>query len=286
MKKLILSLALFLPLASHAMSITNIGLSSAIINTNDLKINLKTKSGSDPSSLDPVEIAFRNNSGSYDVVSITSALSITLPDGAKLAIPNGEENYLYVYALNNSGVAELAVTSERRADNSLQTTLIGDATADGHGLYSNPARTNVPIRLLGVFKLARSGTGFWLPVLDTQVVPFNIRREVHCLLARVSGVWQCLDSNAHRMIGVSSVTNGSSYATINFNFVASNVLTAQTSADETYMKNGIICTWQPLAVNYITIWFYQLQAGVWVKLTSAQAQISGAQCAVTVWAEE
>lgn len=133
--------------------ITNLTLSAGV-SANALTMNVKTKAGVDPSGGDPVKIAFRSataTSGLYLERSITASLAVTVPSGASLGTISAQDQYIYLYAIDNAGTVELAVSGSRIFDQgSLQnTTALSGASTSATVLYSTVARTNVPIRFIG-----------------------------------------------------------------------------------------------------------------------------------------
>lgn len=132
---------------------TNIGLLSSVA-AKALTVALKTQSLADPTANNPVEIAFRNataTTGDYVVRSATAATSVVVPSGATLGFIAAEMGIIYVYAIDNAGAVELAVSKNDTFNEILtyNTTAIG-VTSDSHGvLYSTAARTGVSIRLIG-----------------------------------------------------------------------------------------------------------------------------------------
>lgn len=267
------------PIVESAPLISDLKLDHSISGGNDLTITVGPKTSGQSSIL-----KFRNDSGSYDDVALDAPISVVVSDGSRVGIPNGELNYLYVYVVNNGGTPSVAVSSKRYADNSKQDVYAegGSGGADGRDLYGLAVLTGVPIRLIGALKIQRSGTGYWQAATDLQLAPLSAARKIQCILTRVAGVWTCLDTNGHRSENVADVVNGSWYATINFPFTAQNVKSIQITPDKIYTAAGITATWAPLATSYATIWFYQGTT----QLTSAQADISGANFSVTIEVEE
>ncbi len=146
--------------------IQNLGLSASVA-TKALTVALKTKALADPSSTDPVQIAFRNatlTTGDYSVVSATAATSVVVPSGGTLGFTAAEDGLIYVYAINNAGTIELAVAKKALFDESIvhSTTAIS-ATADSDNvLYSTTARTNVAVRLIGRIRITTGAVaGEW-----------------------------------------------------------------------------------------------------------------------------
>lgn len=146
---------------------------------NALTIALKTKAGSDPSSLDPVRLSFRNTTatdGGFTKVLVTSPVSLTISSGSTLGHTNGAEWPIYVYALNNAGTVELAASTSSYDERSTQSTTAegGAGGADSVAtLYSTTARSGVAVRLLGGLKSTQATAGTW------AVVPTNASNLVN-----------------------------------------------------------------------------------------------------------
>lgn len=146
--------------------IKNLAISTSV-SSNALTIALKTKAGNDPSTSEPVQISFRSStltSGVYTTRNVTSATSVVVSSGSTLGTANGLAAKLYVYALDNSGTVELAVSSYLFQDNSIQSSTAegGAGAADSANvLYSTTARSNVPIRLVGLIDITETTAGTW-----------------------------------------------------------------------------------------------------------------------------
>ncbi len=133
---------------------------------NALTIALKQPDGTtDPATgLGSIQIAFRSTtltSGSYIVRELLAALSLVIPSGATMGQTNAVAGFLYVYALDNAGTIELAVSgTDCWSDSTLQTTTVLDTASDSATvLYSTVARTSVPIRFLGTVLLTEATAG-------------------------------------------------------------------------------------------------------------------------------
>lgn len=80
--------------------------------SNALTIAVKTMAGADASAASPVYIVFRNvspASGSYSVLTITAALSVTISSGSTLGFASGTPGRLWLVAFNDNNTARLAV---------------------------------------------------------------------------------------------------------------------------------------------------------------------------------
>lgn len=159
-------------------TIKNIGLSDTV-GSNALTINLLTASGGSPSASSPVIIPFRNSTlttGQFAAVLSTAATSIVVPSSATLGQTSAINQYVWVYALNNAGAVELAVSGVTLfPDNSIQsTTAISASATSGSTLYSTTLRSNVPIRLIGRLLVNEATAGTWASAatqIDVLPVP-------------------------------------------------------------------------------------------------------------------
>jgi len=192
----------------------NAGITNSV-GSSALTINLVTQAGTNASSSDPLYIAFNNvSAGStlYNVRSVTGALSITVPSGATLGHTSAVTGELYVYALDNSGTVELAVSSIYYAENELQTTVAIDATADSNALYSDTLRSNVPIRLIGTATTSQTTAGTWAATVDnmslaqphTEISPARGRYTLSSAQSVASGAYTTVTLNADAVDGRAS----------------------------------------------------------------------------------
>jgi len=160
--------------------IENAGL-AASVGSSALTISLKIADGStDPISGNAVKFSFRDateSSGGYLIRSITSALSIVVPSGATLghtSAGSDEGEIIYIYALDNAGTVELAVSSVNTfLEDRVHTTTAIDGTADDRDiLYSTTLRSNVSVRLIGKAFAQQTTAGTWAAV-PTRLTPTN-----------------------------------------------------------------------------------------------------------------
>lgn len=159
--------------------ISNCSLATSV-SGNALTVALKDKSGSDPSGSSICKIGFRSATaatGTYSQVSVSSALSVVVSSGSTLGHASGRTSYTYVYALNNAGTVELAVSSRLfRPNDRCTTTAEGGAGAADSGttMYSTTARTTVGCRLIGMLTDSQTTAGTWASnVTQIDLVPFN-----------------------------------------------------------------------------------------------------------------
>lgn len=160
----------------------NLGLQTSV-GSSALTIALKQADGStNPSSgTSAVKIGFRSATsanGNYNIRSVTSSLSITVSSGSTLGHADGRAQYIWVYALDNAGTVELAVTSTRYDDGSIVSTTAegGAGAADSNRtIYSTTARSNVPIRLIGRLLSTQTTAGTWAANMSEVSLPLAIK---------------------------------------------------------------------------------------------------------------
>ena len=167
-------------LASSAVALGVTMLNGTIVPSNAsnaLTFTIQTLAGATPSATDPVYFVFRNASagtGNYSVISVTAALSVTVPTSSTLGFSNNTPGRIWVVAINNSGTIELAVincltsTSTSKSIYPLagwgivNTTALGGPSNSSGVFYSTIARSAVPYGVLGYASyetgLATAGT--------------------------------------------------------------------------------------------------------------------------------
>lgn len=166
------------PTSSH--DFINLGVACSV-GSSALTVALKQANGSsDPTSAAPVKVGFRSATsadGNYSVVSVTSSLSVTVSSGSTLGTSSSNGSYLYVYLINNSGTAELAVSSKRFDDGAVVSTTAegGAGAADSWStMYSTTARSNVPCRLIARLRQSQTTAGTWASVPSVvSLAPFD-----------------------------------------------------------------------------------------------------------------
>lgn len=146
--------------------IENLGLDSSI-GASALTIDLKQADGStDPTAALPVNINFRNStltSGGTNLISASAALTIVIPSGATLGTIDTVKSRIYIYAIDNAGTVELAVGNFKisASEDVVSTTILDSSSDASNVLYSTVARSNVPVRILGVIESVQSTAGTW-----------------------------------------------------------------------------------------------------------------------------
>ena len=160
---------------SSPRDVQNLGLTTSV-SSNALTIALKQADGStDPSTGgSAVKIAFRSSTattGGYNLRSVTSSLSVVIPSGTTIGTISAIQHYLWIYALDNAGTVELAVSMQGNFDEgSVQTSSAISGGSSNRTLYSTTARSNVPIRLIGRIIITEATAGTWASNA-TEVTP-------------------------------------------------------------------------------------------------------------------
>ena len=140
----------------------------ATVASKALTIALKGEDGNDPSGANAVKVKFRSSTltdADPVTISTTSALSVVLPDGGTLGFIANEADRIYVWAINNAGTVELAVS--KKADifpeSSLVTTVaIGTGSDSATAIYSTTQRTSLACKLIGYIEITTGGVaGEW-----------------------------------------------------------------------------------------------------------------------------
>lgn len=126
------------------------------VNANALTVAIKTKAGTDPSATDPVVIPFRSataTEGIYTNVLLTSATSIVVPQGATLGRSTSASWPMYVWFINNSGTAELAVSTTCAITSVINTSAISGSAISATVVYSTTGRSSVPATSVAVLTI-------------------------------------------------------------------------------------------------------------------------------------
>lgn len=150
-----------------ASSIANCSV-TASVGSSALTVSLKDAAGNTPSATSPCKIAFRSSTagtGTVSWVSVTSATTVVVSSGSTLGCVSGNTCLVHVYAINNAGTVELAVSTSKAVDlgNVVTTTAEGGAgAADSRtGLYSTTARSGVAARLIARMTANQATAGTW-----------------------------------------------------------------------------------------------------------------------------
>lgn len=145
---------------------------------NALTVAVKTLSGDDPSSTNPVFVGFRDQAGTYAVRSITAALSFTVSSGSTVGASNSIPFRIWVVAVDNSGTVVLAVRNCSTttaifalAEDGTATTVAegGAGAADSAGVfYAAAAHASKALRTIGFmdWNSGLSAAGTWSATPD------------------------------------------------------------------------------------------------------------------------
>lgn len=158
----------------------NYGLASSVA-ANALTIALKDKSGADASATSPVRIGFRSSTaatGTYVQRTVTAALSLVVTSTATLGSISAMPNWVYVYAIDNAGTVELAVSGSKFVDEGTlyNTTIMNASATDKFTIYSTTARSGVAVRLIGRIKSTQATAGTWVTTpSEVSLAPFEVK---------------------------------------------------------------------------------------------------------------
>lgn len=165
--------------AAESASINNHALAFSVA-ASAATIALKTRAGTDPTSTDYVSLSFRSATlatGTPITRLATAATSVVLSSGSTLGQVSGQASDIYVYAIDNAGTVELAVSHAYYPENALVTTTAegGAGAADSATvMYSTTARSNVACRLIGVITNTQTTAGTWAQTATKiQLAPFE-----------------------------------------------------------------------------------------------------------------
>lgn len=187
--------------------------------TNALTIAFKTLGAADPSSTDPITVAFRNTtatSGSYTRVQATAAITpLVISSGSTLGHVSAVEWPIYVYACyDGTNIVPLASTSPRDERYVVSSTAEGGAGAADSAAtaYTTTAVTSKAIRLVAVLKSTQTTAGTW------AVVPTNAS-----LSTGVSVLAQAPIRPSSTTVGVGGVATSDSCGTFSHSANSTNV---------------------------------------------------------------
>lgn len=192
-------------------SFQNLGISATAAFGGILAVGLTQSDGNTSPSTGSgaVNIPFRNVTatvGGYSIVQSTSATVLNIPEFATLGQTSAVNQYVWVYAINNSGTIELAVSGVNVfPDNSIQTTTaISSSSTSGSVLYSASSRTSVQIRLIGRILINQATAGVWSSSpLDIITNPSASKVETDWSSFTASGSWNtnCTYTGLYKRVG-------------------------------------------------------------------------------------
>jgi len=126
-----------------------------------LTVSIKTSAGTDPTPDNPVYMAFPNDSGgigSYSILSIVAALSLTLPSGMKIGGGVGQPLRLWLVLFNDDGVLRLSIkncsdgarTIFPLLESGIEAATAASTSANNFGVfYASQAIGAKPYRIVG-----------------------------------------------------------------------------------------------------------------------------------------
>jgi hypothetical protein len=132
--------------------------------SNALTFTIQTLAGNTPSATDPVFFIFRSNTagaGSYSVIKVTAALSVTIPTSSTMGFSNATPGRIWITAINNAGTVSLAVINCLTATSTattifplagwgiVNTVALGGPSNSSGVFYSTVANSSVPYSVLG-----------------------------------------------------------------------------------------------------------------------------------------
>lgn len=196
----------------------------ATVDTKALTVALKGEDGNDPSASNSVKVKFRSatlTDADPTIVSVTSALSVVLPSGGTLGFTAAEVGRLYVWAINNAGTVELALsrTADIFPENNLATTVaIGAGSDSAAAMYSTAQRTSLACKCIGYIEVETGATeGEWDNAPSkVQVMLLGIKRTGD-IIQRAQTQTSAVASGATVMPlddSIPQITEGDEYMTL------------------------------------------------------------------------
>lgn len=167
-------------LAASALGLpVNLAL-AASVGSSALTVALKGQDGNDPSSTNPVKIPFPNQTGGYDVISVTAATSVVVSSGSTLGTANGILAKLWIVGFNDGGTFRLGIVNTQESAgimalvpyNTYSATAEGGAGgADSAGvIYAGAAVSSKAIAILGFLEATEATAGTWATAPSKVVV--------------------------------------------------------------------------------------------------------------------
>lgn len=149
----------------HAGLLENITLATSR-SGNAETIAVKTLAGTDPSVTDPVRVGFAKTDGTFEVLELTAALSLTISSGSTLGAVSGAEFKVAVVLINDAGTLRLGAMGRPSGirDNSVVSSTAegGAGAADtARTIYTGTAVTSKRARVLGYLTYTLGTAGTW-----------------------------------------------------------------------------------------------------------------------------
>lgn len=147
---------------------------SPSVASNALTVAFKYKDGTDPSASQVVVFPMRSGtatSGAFNNRTLATAASVVVPNTALLGHTSALKQYIYVYAIDNSGTIEVAVSSKFFGwQGIVSTTAVSTAADSGTVMYSTTLRSSVPYACVAMLEVTEAAAGVWATA-PSQVNP-------------------------------------------------------------------------------------------------------------------
>lgn len=220
-----------------------------------MTVALKSAAGADGSSTAPVSMLFRSatlSSAAINVRQVTAALSLVVSSGSTLGMTNATDKWLYVYALDNSGTVELAISGKNYGKHFIGTSVAegGAGAADSATvIYSTTARTSVPMRLLAAVRSNQTTAGTWAAVPVESVTAENDTWAATKGIAQIQSTQTGAVATGTTIIPqddtIPQITEGDEYMTASITPTAS---TSTLEVEVSIMVTSSVLTWVTAAL--------------------------------------
>ncbi len=164
-------------------AISNVGLTAATVGS-ALQISMVTANGVTQGINNPSIIPFRSPTGTNGTLvqrTVTSSVSITIPQSATLGNVASVSQYVWVYAIDDAGVIDLGVSGNKYFDDSslVQPVVIATTSNGTMSMYSGVSHSgSVSCKLIGRVLSNQNTAGTWVRApLEIAVSP-NPQRSV------------------------------------------------------------------------------------------------------------
>lgn len=161
-----------------ALYAQNAGLAASVASS-AMTIALKGADGNDPSTNNIVKVPSTTQGTGSAVTTwrqVTSSLSVVIPSSTTIGTASGVQSPCYVYAIDNSGTIELAVSLYWHGQSGVVTTVAISGGSTSTTMYSTSARTSVPFVCLGVVYSTQTTAGTWASTPSSvQMAPLKLK---------------------------------------------------------------------------------------------------------------
>ncbi len=132
---------------------------------NELTVAVKDSAGNNCSATSPLYAAFGNatlTNGALSIVSLTAALSITVPSTGTLGQRDGIASDIYVYLINSAGTIKIGICRLKLPEDRLYSSVaIGTGSDSSTVLYSDAIYSNIRVRCVGMITNTQATAGTW-----------------------------------------------------------------------------------------------------------------------------